>query len=181
MAVKSVSLLEYASGVSVVDANASDTSLVNRSYVTKELFNYDPWEKNHSYSVGAVVQNQGKLYRCIEEHTSNSSSFSSDDTKWVRTYAVLQKYANQVVTSSPTASVISGTTLVESLVTHNLNSTNLTVQVYRNKEPIFAAFAFGDTRNGKTDSTDTQKRNNITITLDVTGEPVYDIVIIAAE
>lgn len=142
MAITSVSLLEYASGD--VTTTDSDNVLVDRKYITNEIYHASDWTPGNSYDVGDLVHVNGKLYTCTASHEA-ASAFSTDENaeRWERTYPVLHKYAGYA-----------SETLNGYVITHNLGTTDLTVQIYRDNRdlgdddpvwvPVMLYYEFGD-------------------------------------
>ena len=161
MAIKSVSLLEYVSGdVTTTDSN---DVLVNRKYITSEIYNVPAWVGGTSYTVGSLVHVNGKLYTCKEDNTD--SSFNA--AKWERTYPILHKYTGYANEAS--------------VITHNLGTTDITVQVFKNDGtseipvwvPVLVNFSFGD-------GTGADPTNKIKLSPQESGGD-YRVVIVAAK
>ena len=129
-----VSKLAYNDSVKVT-GDTNDDVLVNRKYVTEELFGVSPWraEDSANYQSGTTVQHNGFLYRCTANATSTVPG--EPGSGWVKISPILGKRSGVVVLVSD---------IIDVPITHNLGSTNLIVQIYRieveERVPVFVPF-----------------------------------------
>ena len=136
-----VSKLAYNNQVAVV-GDTNDNVLVNRKYVTEDLFGVPAWnvENAENYQLGTTVQHNGFFYRCTEDATDTEPG--TEDAKWIQISPLLGKRSGIVRVPAETTEVT---------INHNLDSINLIVQVYKieNSEriPINVSFMLQDSNN----------------------------------
>lgn len=131
-----VSKLLYHSGVDLL--STQNNVLVDRNYVTNELVGIEYWEQpgtfdnplpnDKEYKEGDLVQHHGKVYKClksfaVEEPGSVNCTEWAPTTLRVRNKGVidLREVEDGPIVTSPT-------------ISHNLNSKNILVQVYKVNE-----------------------------------------------
>ena len=156
MAVKSVSLLNYSENVAVSgsESSATNNTLVNRGYITNDLLGIPEYSKGASngYNKGDYVQNKGLIWKALTTQESGNVADLVEGANWTQTtFPVLHKYTDSKTVSSSSGASVDSDGYATVSVTHNLNTKDISVQVYKmvsgSPVPIFAAFTF-DNNNG---------------------------------
>ena len=150
----------------------------NGIYLTKTP-TVTTWASVKSYNVGELVSYNGTIYECRSNNTSGddntpTTSVSDNQNTWWKAYNKFTGSISGTASNSPT----------QLTVTHNLNTQELVVQVYKmensKRKPVLVDYFFGTASDS---SGTTAINNNITFEFasPQTNLDNYQVVIIAAK